>query len=279
MTEHLLDRSTYPTVVITGASKGVGEACAILFAQSFPDGVNIVVVARNVAGLHEIKNKLQAYPQCNVLMVTGDVSINSCCRHMIQQAVSYFGKIDVLVNNAGLHHRGDFEKREPDELASMVDVNLKAPIYLTALALPYMPSNKKSAIIMVGSLAGRAPLQGAAVYSATKSGLRAFTYALADEFIARKIKVAVVSPGPIHTSFIMDEIDHVEDIVYSQPMSTAEQVAQAILELTQNNKTEIAMPWLSGVLTTVSYLFPKVRRGTRPMLYKIGAKNKNKYRQ
>ena len=278
MADNLINRSSFPTVVITGASRGVGEACAIKFAEYYSDGVNIVAAARNVSGLHDIKEKLKVYPNCRVLIVTGDVSINSCCKHIINQAVTEFGRIDVLVNNAGLHHRGDFDKRTPDEVASMVDVNLKAPIYLAALALPYMPVNHKSAIVMVGSLAGRAPLQGAAVYSATKAGLRAFTFALADELIEKQTKVAVVSPGPINTGFIMDNIDKVEDIVYSQPMSSAEQVADAVVALSHNDKVEIALPWLSGLLTTLSYLFPKIRRGTRPLLYKIGARNKKKYR-
>ncbi len=279
MTENATLRYKLPTVVITGASKGVGEACAIKFAEHYPDGVNIVVAARNVIGLHDIKVKLDGFPNCRTLIVTGDVSINSCCRHIINQAVTEFSKIDVLVNNAGLHHRGDFNHRSADDVASMVDVNLKAPLYLSALALPYMPVYTNSAIVMVGSLAGRAPLQGAAVYSATKAGLRAFTYALADELHDKKINVAVVSPGPINTGFIMDEIDNVEDIVYSQPMSSAEQVADAVVALSQNQKTEITMPWLSGLLTTISYLFPKIRRLTRPMLYRLGAKNKNKYRK
>lgn len=279
MAGNLVDSSLLPTVVITGASKGVGAACAFKFAEHYADGVNIVAVARNVSGLRELKEKLSLYPNCQVLMVTGDVGINSCCKHIVDQAISEFGKINVLVNNAGLHHRGDFENRTPDEMANMVGVNLKAPIYLSALALPHMPIKQQSAIVMVGSLAGRAPLQGAAVYSATKAGLRAFTFALADELKDKKIKVALVSPGPINTGFIMDEIDNVEDIVYSQPMSSVEQVADAVLTLSQNDKTEIAMPWLSGILTTISYLFPGIRRASRPLLYRIGAKNKNKYRK
>jgi hypothetical protein len=133
---------------------------------------------------------------------------------------------------------------------------------------------------MVGSLAGRSPLQGAAIYGATKAGLRSFCYALYDELAEDKVKVAIVSPGPIDTGFIMDEIDNVEDIVYSQPMSSAQAVAQAIAELTHaNTEVEKAMPTLSGKLTTIGYLFPKFRRWTRPLLYKIGAKNKLKYKR
>ena len=131
---------------------------------------------------------------------------------------------------------------------------------------------------MVGSLAGMAPLQGAATYSATKSGLRAFAFALADELQETDIKVGVVSPGPIDTGFIMSEIDNVEDIVFSQPMSSADAVADAVLSIACGEKTEIAMPAASGRLVTLSYLFPALRRLLRPKLYAKGRKNKDKYR-
>ena len=132
---------------------------------------------------------------------------------------------------------------------------------------------------MVGSLAGRAPLQGAATYAATKAGLRAFVLSLADELHGSGIHVGIVSPGPIDTGFIMDEIDKVEDVVYSQPMSTAQEVADAIVKLASGNAVEIPMPWLSGKLTTLSYLFPRLRRTLRPLFNKIGAIKKNKYRR
>ncbi|MBT8148680.1 MAG: short-chain dehydrogenase, partial [Gammaproteobacteria bacterium] len=91
--------------------------------------------------------------------------------------------------------------------------------------------------------------------------------------------VGVVSPGPIDTGFIMDEIDKVEDIVYSQPMSTAGQVADNVLRLARGECNEIAMPWFSGKLTTLSYLMPRVRRALRPALYAMGRRNKEKYRK
>jgi short-subunit dehydrogenase len=196
----------------------------------------------------------------------------------MQQVEVRFGGVDILINNAGMHSRGDLEKVSSEDLASMVDINLRAPIVLSRAAIPYLQKSAAGAIVMVGSLAGRAPLQGAATYSATKAGLRAFTYAIADELEPYGINVGVVSPGPIDTGFIMDEIDHVEDIVFSQPMSTADQVATAIMALAAGDKHEIAMPKVSGWLTTISYLFPTLRRKLRPQLYKIGRKNKDKYR-
>ena len=111
-------------------------------------------------------------------------------------------------------------------------------------------------------------------FSATKAGLRSFTYALAIELADSTIKFAIVSPGPIDTGFIMAEIDATSDITFSQPLSTAEEVAQAILDLCGNNVREQSMPRLSGWLTTVMYLFPWLGTRVRPMLERKGAKVK-----
>lgn len=262
------------TVIVTGASAGVGAACARTFASL---GANLVLVARGQQGLDTIAAELES--KTEVLTVAMDVSSTQDCASLMEKTVAKFGSIHTLVNNAGLHYRGEFKTRTPQEVVAMVDVDLRAPLQLTAEALPHIMKSGSGAIVMVGSLAGRAPLQGAATYSATKAGLRAFAYALADELAETNISVGVVSPGPIDTGFIMDEIDKVEDIVYSQPMSSAQQVADVVVRLARGESTEIAMPWFSGKLTTAGYLFPSFRRLSRGLLYKIGRKNKDKYRK
>ncbi|MGI9284323.1 MAG: SDR family NAD(P)-dependent oxidoreductase [Pseudomonadales bacterium] len=262
------------TVVITGASAGVGAACARTFAQQKS---KLVLVARGEAALNTIAEELSA--ETEVLTVAMDVANTTDCMTLFEKAVAKFGAVHVLVNNAGLHTRGPVETRTPEDLAAMVDVNMRAPLVLTAAALPLIRQAGGGAVVMVGSLAGLAPLQGAATYSATKAGLRAFSYALADELQGSSIHIGVVSPGPIDTGFIMDEIDQVEDIVFSQPMSTAEDVADAVMALAQGGRIEIAMPAASGKLASLGYLFPSFRRKSRGMLYSKGRKNKEKYRQ
>lgn len=261
------------TVLITGASKGVGAETAKQFAKL---GANVALVARNKAPLEALAAEINQYGYAAVFPC--DIGEISSLETLVTKVVDTFGAIDVLVNNAGLHHRGDFEKLTPAQVSNMVNVNLNAPLTLTHLCLNQLKQSNSGAVIMVGSLAGRAPLQGAAVYSATKAALRAFSYALHDELKLQQVKVAVVSPGPINTGFIMDEIDHVEDIVYSQPMSSALEVANEIIALSINDIEESAMPWFSGKLTTLAYLFPKLRRALRPYLYKKGAKAKLKYK-
>ena len=261
------------TVVITGASAGVGAACAKAFASA---GANLVLVARGEEALNKFADEMRQHTK--VLAVAMDVSDTEASLTLFEQAKQEFGSVDALVNNAGLHIRGDVEKNRPHDIAKMVDVNLRAPLVLSTAILPFLREAGGGAIINIASLAGMAPLQGAATYSSTKAGLRAFTYAMADEVRGTGVKVAVVSPGPVDTGFIMDEMDKVEDIVFSQPMSTAKEVADNVVALCSNEEIEIAMPKASGRLTTLGYLFPNFRRKLRPSLYKKGKKNKEKYR-
>ena len=125
----------------------------------------------------------------------------------------------MLVNNAGFHERGDLEARNPDDLGRMIDVNLRAPIVLSRLALPYLRKADGGAIVNVASLAGCTPVPGAATYSASKFGLRAFTFAFAEELRGTGVKLAVVSPGPINTGFIMSNIDVKHFFSVDEPVS------------------------------------------------------------
>jgi|TARA_B110000902_G_scaffold110399_1_gene130281 short-subunit dehydrogenase len=261
------------TVIITGASAGVGAACARLFASK---GAKLVLVARGEAALNTIADELRS--QCEVLTVVMNVASNEDCLALLEKAEAAFGAVHVIINNAGMHARGDLATVAPMDVAAMVDINMRAPLLLSCAAIPYLQKAGEGAIVNVGSLAGRAPLQGAATYCATKAGLRAFSYALADELRDSGISVGSVSPGPIDTGFIMDEIDAVEDIVFSQPMSTAEQVAEGILAVASGQEIEVVLPAASAKLTHISYLFPKLRRRLRPKLYEQGRKNKDKYR-
>ena len=257
------------TVIITGGSEGVGAAAARKFADA---GARLVLVARGRKKLESIAAELREKTQVEIFAM--DVSDAEACVNLLKKANFEFGRIDVLVNNAGYHERGLVESVPAEALGRIIDVNLRAPIVLTRLALPYLRDAGGGAVINVGSLAGRTPVPGSAVYSASKSGLRAFTHALAEELRGQGIKVALVAPGPIDTGFIMADIDRVSDMTFSQPMSTAEDVAQAILDLCGNRVREQAMPRLSGVLTTVAYVAPWLGRALKPMLERRGRRTK-----
>jgi len=253
------------TVIVTGGSEGVGAAAARLFAEA---GANLMLVARNRKNLEAIAAELRDKARVSVFPM--DVSDADSCADTVKKTLFEFGRIDVLVNNAGFHVRGDVESATADELARTIDVNLRAPIVLTRLVLPHIREAGGGAIINVASLAGRTPVPGSAAYSASKFGLRAFAFSLAEEIRDSGIKLAVVSPGPIATQFILDDIDKTSDLTFSQPMSSAEEVAQVILDLCGNNQREQAIPAMSGVLTTLAYLMPWLGRALRPALERKG---------
>lgn len=249
------------TVIITGGSEGVGAATARRFANA---GANLLLAARGKKKLEEVAEELRSITKVEILAM--DVADADACVNLFKKATFEFGQVNVLVNNAGYHERGLVAAVGAEDLGTMIDVNLKAPIILSRLALPYLRESGDGAIINVGSLAGRTPVPGAATYSASKAGLRAFSYALGEELAESGIKVAVVSPGPIDTGFIMSNIDVVADITFSQPMSTADDVATEIVRLCTNTKPERSMPPVSGLLTTISYLFPRFGKIMRPAL-------------
>lgn len=254
------------TVIVTGGSEGVGAAAAKLFAQA---GANLVLVARNKKNLEAVADALR--DKTRVAVFPMDVTDADACVDVFKKAAFEFGGVHVLVNNAGYHARGNVADVDAAALARMVDVNLRAPILLTRLAIPYLKESGSGAIINVGSMAGRSPVPGSTTYAATKAGLRSFTLALAEELRDTSIKVGLVSPGPIDTGFIMADIDQTADITLSQPLSTAEEVAQTILDLCGNLQREVAMPRITGFLTTIVYLFPWIGRQMRPLLERRGA--------
>jgi hypothetical protein len=259
------------TAIVTGGSEGVGAAVARSFAAA---GANLVLVARGRQKLECMEEELRA--QTAVQIVAMDVADHAACVELFAVAERRFGNIHVLINNAGYHARGPVEKVDPAALGRMIDVNLKAPVILSRLAIPHLRKAGGGAIINVASLAGRTPVPGASTYSASKFGLRAFTFALGEELAGTGIKVAAVSPGPIDTGFIMSKLDAVADITFSQPLSTAQEVARAIMDLAVNDRRERSMPPSSGFITAVSYLFPGLGRALRPALIRKGRKVKER---
>jgi short-subunit dehydrogenase len=253
------------TVIVTGASEGIGAAAARKFAEA---GANLVLVARTKKNLEALAEELRDKSRIEIFAM--DVADAEACVSLLKTAEFEFGRNDVLVNNAGHHARGLVEEVPVEDLGRTIDVNLKAPIMLTRLALPYLRQAGGGVIVNVASIAGRIPVPGSATYSASKFGLRIFTFGLAEELQGTGIKLAALSPGPVDTDFIMANIDDTNPMIFSQPMSTADEVAQAILDLCGNNQRELAMPRSSAFLSTLGYLVPSISRALRPMLLKKG---------
>jgi short-subunit dehydrogenase len=263
------------TVIVTGASSGIGEEAARLFAA---EGANVVLAARSADALEHLAAAIGADGGV-ALAVPTDVADQGACAMLLEAAEARFGAIHVLVNNAGYNFRGAVEEAPAEELARILDVNLKAPVVLTRLALPYLRRAGKAAIVNVASLAGRIPLPYEATYSASKFGLRAFTFALAEELENTGITVSAVSPGPVETGFLLADVAEVPDVVFSQPMSTAAEVAALVLDSAADGTLERACPQVSGYLATAGYLLPQLPRLLRPILEYQGRAAKERYLQ
>ena len=255
--------------IITGASSGVGEAAARAFARV---GAKVVLAARSrekIAGLAQALGGLA---------VPTDVTRLADLRALVEQAAQAFGRIDVLVNNAAANARGDLEALDPQGLTTVIDTNLKAPLLLTRLALPHLRASR-GVVVNVASIAGHVPLPHETPYCASKWGLRGFTFALRQELGDSGVAACVVSPGPIATPFVLDDLDHVPDLVFSQPILTAEQVADAVLACALDRRRERALARSTLILARLSATFPWLQDVLRPSLEAKGARVKAKLRQ
>lgn len=255
-------------VIVTGASSGVGEATARRFAAL---GARVVLAARTAAKIESVADEIGG------LAVATDVTSRADLEKLVQATLDAYGRIDVLVNNAGANRRGDFGEVELDAISAILDTNLKAPMLLTRMALPHLKESR-GVIVNVASIAGHVPLPGETAYCASKWGLRGFTFALAAECRAAGVAATVVSPGPIATPFILDDIDGTPDLVFSQPFLTAEETAEAIVACAGDRKRERALPASTLRLAKLVGLLPGLQEKIRPHLEARGARAKARWR-
>lgn len=255
-------------VIITGASSGVGDAAARAFAKR---DATVVLAARSTGRLEQLAREIGG------IAVTADVSRPADLRALVDRAIAECGRIDIVVNNAAANARGGFDSLDPDAITTVIDTNLKGPMLLTRFALPYLRETK-GVVVNVASIAGHVPLPYEAPYSATKWGLRGFTFAVREELRGTGVSLCVVSPGPIATPFVLDDLDHVPDLVLSQPMLSAEQVAEAVVACAIDRRRERAMPGSTLLLAKLSRSFPWLQEMLRPALEKKGAKVKARLR-
>ncbi|HSG32548.1 MAG TPA: SDR family oxidoreductase [Thermodesulfobacteriota bacterium] len=260
-------------VILTGASSGIGWQTALLLAEQ---GANIALAARSMDKLGELEKELSKF-DVKVLKVQTDISKITDCKKLIREAVNGLGSIDILVNNAGVTSRGKLDDVDLNDLEQMIEINLKAPVRITKLALPHILKSDSGRIINVASILGIIPLPTEAVYSATKFALRGFSYALAEELEDTGVKVCLICPGPVETPMIIDEMDKISDMVYSPPVSTAKEIAELIVKSAVDGSMERIKPIHTGILAKIGFLFPKISKLVKPIMEKQGADRKKKY--
>jgi NADP-dependent 3-hydroxy acid dehydrogenase YdfG len=189
MTEGIKDK----VVVITGASSGLGEATARHLARL---GARLVLGARRLDRLRALAAELSLGDDA---VVQTDVVRRAQVEHLVAQAVRSYGRVDVMINNAGLMPQAPLERLKIDEWDRMIDVNIKGVLYGIAAALPYMKQQKAGHFINVSSVAGHKVGPGFAVYAATKHAVRALSEGLRQEVKPYNIRTTVISPGAVAT--------------------------------------------------------------------------------
>ena len=187
------------TALVTGASKGIGRVIA---EQLAADGYDLALVGRDTASLKEVKEAVTENPDIKAISIEADLSdINSCSR-IVEETVKAFGGLDLLVNCAGLSHKGSFTTVTPEEWDRIFAVNARAPFFISQAALPYLKQSEKPIVINVASVVGFKGYADQSVYSSSKHALTGFTKVFAKEVQPFGIRVHLISPGGVATEMV-----------------------------------------------------------------------------
>ncbi|MBC8987981.1 SDR family oxidoreductase [Pedobacter sp. N36a] len=185
-------------VIITGASSGMGEAAAKHLATL---GATVVLGARRADKIEQLAKDIQETGG-KALAVTVDVTNLKQVKNLVDTAVQQFGRVDVILNNAGIMPLSPMDRINVDEWNTMIDVNIKGVLNGIAAVLPYMKAQKSGQIINTSSVAGHKVFNGSAVYSATKYAVRALTEGLRMEVKSHNIRTTIVCPGAVKTELL-----------------------------------------------------------------------------
>ena len=215
-------------VVITGASSGLGEATARHLSEL---GAVVVLGARRVDRIEALAAALTRAGGKAFALQT-DVTQSAQVKKLVESAVAHYGRIDVMINNAGLMPHSPLNRLKIDDWDRMIDVNIKGVLYGIAAALPYMQQQKSGHIINVSSVAGHKVRPGSAVYAATKHAVLALSEGLRQEVKPYNIRTTVISPGALATELpdSVTEPDIAENVrkVYEVAIS-ADTFARAVV--------------------------------------------------
>lgn len=234
-------------VVITGASSGIGRALAKEFAAL---GSKLSLAARRTELLEELRAEL---PNTEILITTTDVSNENDCRNLMEQTIQRFGRIDVLINNAGISMRALFEEVDLKVIRQLMDVNFYGTVYCSKFALPHLLKTKGS-LVGVISIAGYVGLPGRTGYSASKFAMRGFLDTVRIENLKKGLHVLVAAPG-----FTASEVRQValtndgsqqgETPRDESKMMSSEECARHIVRAIVKRKRELILTFVEGKLT------------------------------
>ncbi len=226
--------------MITGATRGIGKQIALTLAN---EGYNIVLNYRTENDeLKQLKNEIES-KNVKCLAVQGDVTNFEDCKQMIESAIKEFGKIDVLVNNAGITKDMLLARMKEEDFKQVIDVNLVGTFNMTKNVISYMMKARNGKIINISSVVGIAGNAGQTNYSASKAGIIGFTKSLAKEVASRNILVNAVAPGFIETNMtdvLKQEVkDEIAKNIPLKRMGTPQDVANVVKFLASEDSSYI----------------------------------------
>ena len=255
---------TNKVVVITGATSGIGEACAAVFGAA---GAQLVITGRNAQKLEATAAKLQAM-NLTVLPLLADAGSEADNKRMAEEALARFGRIDILINNAGISMRALFQDLDLEVFRKVMDTNFCGTVYATKYCLPAILESKGS-IIGISSINGYRGTPARTAYTASKYAMNGFFESLRTEVMKKGVHVLVVAPGFTssnirNTALTADGSSQGESPRDESKMMTSEEVATRILEATTRRKRDLVLTtqgklavflnkWIPGILDGIVY--------------------------
>lgn len=245
-------------VVITGATSGIGKALALKFASC---GSMVAANGRDRQRLDDLKQALNNAGQPS-LIIAGDVSKEEDCRKLIDNTIKEFGRIDVLINNAGISMRALFSEMDLEVFRKVVDINFWGAVYTTKYAIPYILQSRGS-VVGISSIAGKKGLPGRTGYSASKFAMEGFLEALRLENRKTGVHVLVACPGFTESRIRENALDSGGNSQESSPrdekgMMSAETVAEKIYKAVRSRKRDLVLTGQGKTAVLLNNLFPKL---------------------
>lgn len=243
-------------VIITGASSGIGEALARKFSE---EGSLVVLAARQVEKLLVLQKELEKH-NGRTLIVSCDVSKESDCEKLIHETVKEFGRIDVLINNAGISMRAIFNEVDLGVIRKVMDVNFWGTVCCTKFALPYL-LNTNGSVVGISSIAGKKGLPGRTGYSSSKFAIEGFLETLRTENLKKGLHVLVACPGFTasnirQTALAKDGSNQGESPRNEKGMMSSEEVAAHIYTAIKKRKRDLILTFQGKLTIFLNKLFP-----------------------